>query len=189
MDCLVRKTRSRKKTLRNGLPSPPPSNTPIPTGKYSLTNLYKCGTPRFVAIPFKEYLSATRPQPRNELIPPSQNPSSQLAQPSPPLTELVPQSNTPVASTRRDPPSNTPAKRVRLSEQVSPTPPPQGLLPTKHPAPPTDSQFCSRCFAIGCHWVETCPKTEQLPKPADFEKLLRSARRAYKRSRPSWQRR
>ena len=126
-----------KKPLRNGLPRPPPSNTPIPTGKYSLTNLYKCGTPRFVAIPFKEYLSATHPQPRNELIPPSQNPSSQIAQPSPPITELVPQSNTPVASTRPDPPSNTPAKRVRLSEQVSPTPPPQGLLPTKHPAPPT----------------------------------------------------
>ena len=142
------------------------------SGKYSLTNLYKNGTHRFVSVPLKEYLSATRPHPRNELIPPSQTPSSQSAQPSPPITELVPQSNTPVASNRRDPPSNTPAKRIRLSEQITPTPPPQGLLPTKRPAPPTDSQFCPRCFAIGCHWVETCPKTKQQPKPADYQKLL-----------------
>jgi hypothetical protein len=90
---------------------------------------YKNGPPRFASVPFKEYLSATRPNPRNELIPTSQIPSSQTAQPSPPITELVPQSNNPVASTRRDPPSNTPAKRIRLSEQVTPTPPPQGLLP------------------------------------------------------------
>ena len=89
---------SERTLLRNGLPRPPPSNTPIPTGKYSMTNLYKNGTPRFVYVPFKEYLSATRPHPRNGLISPSQTPSSQSAQPSPPITELVPQSNTPVAS-------------------------------------------------------------------------------------------
>jgi len=76
--------------LRNGLPRPPPS--PMPTGKYSLTNLYKHGTPRFVSVPSK-------------LIPPSQTPSSQTAQPSPPIRESAPQPHSPIP--RLPPPAAT----------------------------------------------------------------------------------
>ena len=71
------------------------------------------------------------------------------------------------------------------SVQDTPTPPTPGLLPTKRPAPPTKCKFCSRCFIIGGHWIGDYPATKQHIKPVDLHRLLRSARRAQKRSRPS----
>jgi hypothetical protein len=165
---------------RNGLPRPAPSKTPIPTGKYSLTNCCKDGTPRFVCVPFKEYLSATRTRPQNEMISPPLTPVRPPAQPPPPITEPSPQSNTLPASTHHNPTPNHPEKRTRLSGHDNPQTPPPALLPSKRAAPPHAGQFCPRCFAIGCHWVEACPETKQQIQPDDFRNLLQIARRAIK---------
>ena len=100
------------------------------------------------------------------------------------MTEPGPQSKTPTACTRRDPPTNPPVKRTWLSEHDTAPLALSALLLTKRPPPPTSCQCCLRCFTIGCLWAEACPETTQQIMPVDFRRLLRNARRATERSNP-----
>ncbi|KAJ1466106.1 hypothetical protein T484DRAFT_1647366, partial [Baffinella frigidus] len=186
-------------------PTPPPPSSHLrppqpPTHKLNTPTIKNCPhgvsgvfnrpkiTPRIVMVcpapPFQRpqfppvntpSITATKTEP----------PASSPALPPPPsMTESAPQSNTPPASTHRNLTPHHPAKRTRYSEQDNPLPPPPALLPSKRSAPPHADQFCPPCYAIGCHWVETCPETNQQLKPSDFERLLQIARRATKRSHP-----